>query len=498
MSRRLLRDPQLSSEWNAELATCGFDVLEASARDPAGLLEEARAREAVLVSADPAVLEARCAVRAPLPSVVIVPPERVDGLQRWLEEHADGWSTGLLLKVRPKLSCHVRALTALWHEGELVVGEHTLVWRSELRRSTAEEWCDLASVWLVFRAAPGTGGALLLPLECDARPTAAELLLAARVGLVHGWVPGADQPDLRVQFYAWAGADDLKVCPCCDYRTLRTRGDYHMCPVCGWEDDGTHAAHLDDYASCNGRHLRRARHTFQRFGVYTRRAPRPVEGLRTLYAHEPLGDPSRLRLMLTSELDGAWSEALARVAVLVPAPVSGELAAVQRAAAAQGAALVSSRRELVSGRWPSARHPSLVLVDAEPREATVVAARIKAHARDLRAGALLLGEELIDLRGVYAHGEVTIDGVVFWWTGELAQRERPTVVLEVKDEEAASQGELPPCALVLDATGLFTSARNGRSRVDEAAVVAAIRAALAAGWRHGEAGEPLVWEGRPG
>ncbi|WP_229662834.1 CPCC family cysteine-rich protein, partial [Nocardioides phosphati] len=28
-------------------------------------------------------------------------------------------------------------------------------------------------------------------------------------------------------------------CPCCGYKTLPSRGDYHLCPVCWWEDEGT-------------------------------------------------------------------------------------------------------------------------------------------------------------------------------------------------------------------------------------------------------------------
>lgn len=39
-------------------------------------------------------------------------------------------------------------------------------------------------------------------------------------------------------------------CPCCRFRTLATRGEYSICPVCFWEDDGS-----DDpgrYSSPNG------------------------------------------------------------------------------------------------------------------------------------------------------------------------------------------------------------------------------------------------------
>ena len=32
--------------------------------------------------------------------------------------------------------------------------------------------------------------------------------------------------------------DDLFKCPCCGYPTLRSRGDYEVCYLCNWEDDG--------------------------------------------------------------------------------------------------------------------------------------------------------------------------------------------------------------------------------------------------------------------
>lgn len=36
----------------------------------------------------------------------------------------------------------------------------------------------------------------------------------------------------------WAlGVKGVHPCPCCGYRTLPTRGDYEVCPVCGWEDE---------------------------------------------------------------------------------------------------------------------------------------------------------------------------------------------------------------------------------------------------------------------
>lgn len=32
--------------------------------------------------------------------------------------------------------------------------------------------------------------------------------------------------------------EQLHACPCCEYRTLNTQGEYEICGLCGWEDDG--------------------------------------------------------------------------------------------------------------------------------------------------------------------------------------------------------------------------------------------------------------------
>ena len=32
--------------------------------------------------------------------------------------------------------------------------------------------------------------------------------------------------------------ENLFKCPCCQYKTLDMRGEYEICPVCQWEDDG--------------------------------------------------------------------------------------------------------------------------------------------------------------------------------------------------------------------------------------------------------------------
>lgn len=74
-------------------------------------------------------------------------------------------------------------------------------------------------------------------------------------------------------------------CPCCCCRTLRARGQYVICQVCFWEDDGQD----DDDADVvrggpNGRlSLTQARENYRRIGACEERvrefvrAPRPEE-----------------------------------------------------------------------------------------------------------------------------------------------------------------------------------------------------------------------------
>lgn len=64
--------------------------------------------------------------------------------------------------------------------------------------------------------------------------------------------------------------EQLGVCPCCGYRSLRERGSYEICRVCFWEDDGT--TELDLVSGPNHMTLREARLNFHRFGAVAERA----------------------------------------------------------------------------------------------------------------------------------------------------------------------------------------------------------------------------------
>lgn len=58
-------------------------------------------------------------------------------------------------------------------------------------------------------------------------------------------------------------------CHCCDYMCLRARGDYEVCPVCFWEDDGSELH--DGHSAANRMSLREARRRFRILGCVDER-----------------------------------------------------------------------------------------------------------------------------------------------------------------------------------------------------------------------------------
>lgn len=50
-------------------------------------------------------------------------------------------------------------------------------------------------------------------------------------------------------FFVVGNEDILEMCPCCRYLTLTNRGDYDICPLYYWEDDGKSYDELDSYSS---------------------------------------------------------------------------------------------------------------------------------------------------------------------------------------------------------------------------------------------------------
>lgn len=59
--------------------------------------------------------------------------------------------------------------------------------------------------------------------------------------------------------------EKLLACPCCQYLTLKERGQYYICPVCFWEDDGNND--LIRYSSPNHMTLAEGRANFNKYGA---------------------------------------------------------------------------------------------------------------------------------------------------------------------------------------------------------------------------------------
>ncbi len=73
-------------------------------------------------------------------------------------------------------------------------------------------------------------------------------------------------------------------CIVCGRLTITTRGHYEICPVCGWEDDGSDYSDPDRYVGGPNRvTLREAKENYAEFGASERRRvdrvrpPRPEE-----------------------------------------------------------------------------------------------------------------------------------------------------------------------------------------------------------------------------
>lgn len=58
----------------------------------------------------------------------------------------------------------------------------------------------------------------------------------------------------------------LYPCPCCAYKTLKLRGEYFICRVCYWEDDGS-GSDLNIYSNANHMTLAEAKMNWEKTGL---------------------------------------------------------------------------------------------------------------------------------------------------------------------------------------------------------------------------------------
>lgn len=56
-------------------------------------------------------------------------------------------------------------------------------------------------------------------------------------------------------------------CPCCSYQTIKERGQYMICPVCFWEDDGSND--INHYSSVNYMTLLEGMDNFNKYACVT-------------------------------------------------------------------------------------------------------------------------------------------------------------------------------------------------------------------------------------
>ncbi|KPE48986.1 hypothetical protein AOB46_22495 [Chryseobacterium indologenes] len=54
-------------------------------------------------------------------------------------------------------------------------------------------------------------------------------------------------------------------CPCCNYKTILEKGNYEICTICFWEDDGN----MDEsrYSQVNHMTLKEAKYNFKMIGA---------------------------------------------------------------------------------------------------------------------------------------------------------------------------------------------------------------------------------------
>jgi hypothetical protein len=94
-------------------------------------------------------------------------------------------------------------------------------------------------------------------------------------------------------------------CPCCGYRTLPGRGDYDLCPVCWWEDEGLEPW---EFSGPNGQTLVHAQHEYVSDDRPYRQREGKVRAPRKNEARDPGWQPLERTPELLARADQAVAE----------------------------------------------------------------------------------------------------------------------------------------------------------------------------------------------
>ncbi|MFD1395619.1 CPCC family cysteine-rich protein [Kroppenstedtia eburnea] len=98
-------------------------------------------------------------------------------------------------------------------------------------------------------------------------PLLMEALKKEYVGVKNAYLSEQVSRILGEEIVVEGQEDRLFACPCCMYRTLTERGQYDICPVCFWEDDGNDK--LGHYSGPNHMTLAEGRDHFVQYGAVT-------------------------------------------------------------------------------------------------------------------------------------------------------------------------------------------------------------------------------------
>lgn len=112
-----------------------------------------------------------------------------------------------------------------------------------------------------------------------------ELLLAGTEGSFYGipneYLSKLVSNILGKNIEVEGNVEKLLPCPCCNYETLVQRGQYDICPVCFWEDDGNNDSNW--YSGPNHMTLSEGRSNYEKYGACSKEAKSVVSNRQEIY-----------------------------------------------------------------------------------------------------------------------------------------------------------------------------------------------------------------------
>jgi len=149
---------------------------------------------------------------------------------------------------------------------------------------------DKPGLCIVVESAAGKGRRLVSRVEHGVviRPGLVRRVILD--ALVSGWRIEEHGPDFLRQVPEFSEIREAAhQCPCCDYFTLSLRGQYDICPVCFWEDNGIDIDHQDQVSGSNHLPLCQARDNFRSIGSCDEHSKPHVldEKLRSRFRYSP-------------------------------------------------------------------------------------------------------------------------------------------------------------------------------------------------------------------